>query len=199
MKRWLYLLLALCWPVPAWAHGSVPGLQGIYSGMLHPFTSGPQILALFALALVIQQRLPDSEDVFHGFWVSCLAGAGAAALTPWTLNMDVPLTLLAIVTALLGASAVRLPLLALLLLGIACGLPSGYLCWPEPGAKGDMMFTALGGIIGSVLIIIVVAGIIEAIWQAAKWPWLPIAVRVAGSWIAAISVLLGALLFRPMA
>lgn len=167
--------------------------------MLHPFTSGPQILALFALALVIQQRLPDSEDVFHGFWVSCLAGAGAAALTPWTLNMDVPLTLLAIVTALLGASAVRLPLLALLLLGIACGLPSGYLCWPEPGAKGDMMFTALGGIIGSVLIIIVVAGIIEAIWQAAKWPWLPIAVRVAGSWIAAISVLLGALLFRPMA
>lgn len=199
MKRWILLLLALCWPAPAWAHGSVPGLQGIYWGMLHPFTSGPQLLALFALALVIQQRLPDSEDVFHGFWVSCLAGAGAAALTPWGLNVDVPLTLLAIVTGLLAASAVRLPLLVLLLLGISCGLPSGYLSWPEPGAKGDMMFTALGGIIGSVLIVIVVAGIIEAIWQAAKWTWLPIAVRVAGSWIAAISVLLGALLFRPMA
>lgn len=199
MKRSLLLLMAICWPVPAWAHGSVPGLQGIYSGMLHPFTSGPQLLALFALALVIQQRLPDSEDVFHSFWVSCLAGAGLAALTPWAFNPDVPLTVLAIVTGLLAASAVRLPLLLLLLLGISCGLPSGYLCWPEPGAKGDMMFTALGGIIGSVVIIILVAGGIEATWQATKWSWLPIAIRVAGSWIAAISLLLGALLFRQMA
>lgn len=198
MKRWLCLFLALCWPAPAWAHGSVPGLQGIYWGMLHPFTSGPQLLALFALALVIQQRLPESEDVFHGFWVSCLAGAGAAALTPWALNLDAPLTFLAVVTGLLAASAVRVPLFVLLLLGVSCGLPSGYLCWPEPSAKGDMMFTALGGIIGSVLIIIAVAGIIEAVWQAAKWTWLPIAVRVAGSWIAAISVLLGALLFRQV-
>lgn len=199
MKRWLFALLALCWPVPAWAHGSVPGLQGIYSGMLHPFTSGPQLLALLALALVIQQRLPDSEDVFHGFWVSCLAGAGVAALSPWSFNPDVPLTVLAIVTGLIAASALRLPLLLLLLLGVGCGLPSGYLSWPEPGARGDMMFTALGGIIGSVLIVIMAAGVIEAIWQAAKWAWLPIAVRVAGSWIAAISGLLGALLIRNLA
>lgn len=198
MKRWLCLLLALCWPAPAWAHGSVPGLQGIYWGMLHPFTSGPQLLALFALALVIQQRLPDSEDVFHSFWVSCLVGAGAAALLPGAFNPDVSLTIIAIMTGLLTASALRLPIVPLLLLGVICGLPSGYLCWPEPGAKGDMMFTALGGIIGSVVIVIVVAGIIEGIWQAANWPWLPIAIRVAGSWIAAISVLLGALLFRPV-
>lgn len=198
MKRWLFVLLALCWPVPAWAHGSVPGLQGIYWGMLHPFSSGPQLLALFALALVIQQRLPDSEDAFHSFWISCLAGAGAAALSSWALNVDAILTVLAIVTGVIAASALRLPLVVLLLLGVICGLPSGYLSWPEPGAKGDMMFTALGGIIGSVLIIIVVAGIIEAIWQVAKWTWLPIAVRVAGSWIAAISVLLGALLFRQV-
>lgn len=196
MKRLLLLLAALCWPAPAWAHGSVPGIQGIYWGMLHPFTSGPQILALFAMALVIQQRLPDSEDVFHGFWISCLLGAGAAALLPWTFNPDVPLTVVAIVTGLLAASAVRLPLVPLLLLGIICGFLSGYLCWPESVAKGDMMFTALGGIIGSVVIIIAVAGAIEAVWQATKWSWLPIANRVAGSWITAIAFLLGALLFR---
>lgn len=74
-----------------------------------------------------------------------------------------------------------------------------YLSWPDPGAKGDMMFTALGAIIGSVLIVIAVAGIIETVWQAAKWPWLPIAVRVAASWETAIAVLLGALLFRQVA
>lgn len=196
MKRWLYLLPALLWPAPAWAHGSVPGLQGIYVGMLHPFTSGPQLLALFAMALVIQQRLPDSEDAFHAFWASCLAGAGAAALGLGGMNPDAPLTVFAVIAGIVAASSLRLPLPALLLLGITCGLLSGYLSWPDPGAKGDMMFTALGAIIGSVLIVIAVAGIIETVWQAAKWPWLPIAIRVAASWATAIAVLLGALLFR---
>jgi len=196
MKRWLFVLPAVFWPEPAWAHGSVPGLQGIYWGMLHPFSSGPQLLALLAMALVIQQRLPDSEDVFHAFWASCLAGAGAAALGVGGLNPDIPLILFAVAAGILAASALRLALSVLLLLGISCGLLSGYLSWPDPGAKGDMMFTAVGGIIGSVLIVIAVAGIIEIIWQASKWHWLPIAVRVAASWVTAIAVLLGALLFR---
>lgn len=198
MKRWLVLALALGWPAPAWAHGAVPGVQGIYWGMLHPFTSGPQLLALFALSLVIQQRLPDSEDVFHGFWISCLAGAGVAALGLSGHDVDMPLLACAILAAVLVASAVRLPLAAVLVLAVGCGLFSGYLSWPDPGATGDMLFTALGAILGSVLIVIVVAGAVEALWQAVRWPWLPIAVRVAGSWIAAISVLLGALLLRNL-
>lgn len=196
MKRWLFLPAVLIWAEPAWAHGSVPGLQGIYAGMLHPFTSGPQLLALFAMALVIQQRLPDSEDAFHAFWASCLAGAGVAAAGFGGLNPDVPLTAFAALAGVLAASALRLPLPALLLLGITCGLLSGYLSWPDSGARGDMMFTACGAIIGSVLIVIAIAGIIETVWQVAKWPWLPIAVRVAASWETAIAILLGALLFR---
>jgi hydrogenase/urease accessory protein HupE len=196
MKRWPFLLAAMVWPVPAWAHGSVPGLQGIYWGMLHPFTSGPQLLALFAMALVIQQRLPDSEDVLHAFWASCLAGAGAAALGLGGMNPDGPLTVFAVIAGIVAASALRLPLSALLLLGITCGLLSGYLSWPDPGAKGDMMFTALGAILGSVVMVIVVAGIVELVWQTRRWPWLPIAVRVAASWVTAIAVLLGALTIR---
>jgi hypothetical protein len=39
---------------------------------------------------------------------------------------------------------------------------------------------------------------IEMVWQAKRWAWLPIAVRVAASWVTAISVLLGALLFRKL-
>ena len=58
------------------------------------------------------------------------------------------------------------------------------------------MLTALRAIVGSALIVIAVAGIIETVWQATKWPWLPIAIRVAASWETAIAVLLGALLFR---
>jgi hydrogenase/urease accessory protein HupE len=198
MKRWSLLLLALCWPGPAWAHSSVPGIQGIYWGMLHPFTSGPQILALVALALVIQQRLPDSEDMFHGFWASCLAGAGAAAFGLSGVEPDMFLILMAVVAGILAASALRLPLVALLVLSICCGLLSGYLSWPDPSATGDMMLTTLGAIIGAVLVVILVAGGIEMVSQGTRWAWLPIAVRVAASWVTAISVLLGALLFRNL-
>lgn len=199
MRRWVIVLLAICWPDAAFAHGSVPGLQGIYWGMLHPFTSAPQLLALLAMSLVIQQRLPESEDMFHGFWVSCLAGAGAAALGLSGHNPDLAFTLLAIVAGVLAASSIRLPLAAMLLLGTCCGLLSGYLAWPDPGAGGDMMFAALGAILGAVLIVIIVAGLVEAAWRATNWPWLPVAVRIAASWITAIAVMLGALLFRNMA
>lgn len=198
MRRVLYLLLAICWPTTAFAHSSLPGMQGIYWGMLHPFTSGPQLLALFALSLLIQQRLSDSEDVFHSFWVGCLVGAGTAALGLTGFDPDILLTALAILAGVLAASAVRLPLPVLLSVGTCCGLVTGYLSWPDPGAKGDMMFTAIGSVVGSVLILIVLAGVIEMVWQARKWLWLPIAVRVAASWVTAISVLLGALLVRNM-
>jgi HupE / UreJ protein len=198
MKRWPFLLLALCWPGPAWAHSSVPGIQGIYWGMLHPFTSGPQILALFGLALLIQQRLPDAEDVFHSFWVACLVGAGAAAFGLSGFDPDLLLTLVAIVSGLLRASALRLPLAVLLALSISSGLLIGFLSWPDPGATSDMMLTTLGAILGAVLTLVLVAGGIEMMSEATKWPWLPIAIRVAASWTTAVSVLLGALSLRSL-
>lgn len=125
-----------------------------------------------------------------------VASEGVAALGLGGINPDVPLNPFAVVAGIVAASATMLPLAAQLLLGIACGLLSGYVSWPEPGAKGDMMLTALRAIVGSALIVIAVAGIIETVWQATKWPWLPIAIRVAASWETAIAVLLGALLFR---
>jgi hypothetical protein len=62
-----------------------------------------------------------------------------------------------------------------------------------------MFFSGLGAIAGSILIVIIAGGGIELVRVKTGWPWLAIAVRVAGSWIAAISVLLGALLVRNSA
>lgn len=166
--------------------------------MLHPFTSGPQILALVALALVIQQRLPEGEDVFHGFWATCLLGAAAAALGLSGIDVDVPLILFTIAAGLLAASGLTLPLPTLMALGTICGLLSGYISWPDSGSNGNMLFSTLGAIVGSILVIIVVAGGLQAIRQFAGWPWFPVAVRVAGSWLTAIAILLGALIFRKV-
>lgn len=171
-------------------------MEGFYWGMLHPFATGPQILTLVALSLFIQQRLPAGAEVFTGFWIGCIVGAAVAALGIRGPDADVPLTLFAIVAGGLVASALTLPRPLLWTMGGYAGVLSGYVSWPDPGPVSDMLFSASGAIVGSILIVIVIAGSSEVIREKTGWAWLAIAVRVAGSWIAAISVLLGALLVR---
>lgn len=199
MWRVILLLLVTLWPQTAWAHGSIPGMQGLYWGMLHPFSSGPQLLALFALSLVLQQRQPAGEDMLISFLAGCILGAMAAAFGISGLDPDMPLTVFAFAAGVLTASAIKASRSILIVTAGIGGLLSGYVSWPDPGSASGMMMSALGGIVGSAVIIIVVAGAIELVRQKAGWAWLPIGVRVAGSWIAAISVLLGALLYRNMA
>jgi hydrogenase/urease accessory protein HupE len=198
MWRITVLLLVTLWPETAWAHGSIPGMQGLYWGMLHPFTSGPQLLALFGLSLAIQQRLPTSEGVLIAFLAGSIAGSIGAALGITPGDPDMPMTVFAFIMGILTASALRLPSPLLLTAGGMGGLLSGYLSWPDPGSASGMVMSALGGIVGSAVIIIFVAGVIELVRLKAGWAWLPIGVRVAGSWVAAISVMLGALLFRNL-
>jgi hypothetical protein len=59
-----------------------------------------------------------------------------------------------------------------------------------------MLMTAFGAMIGASLTVLMIAAIIETIWLKARWPWLPIAVRIAGAWATAVAVLLAALAFK---
>lgn len=171
-------------------------MQGLYWGMLHPFTSGPQILLLIALSLFVQQRLPESENTFNGLCIGCLLGAGAAASGLAAPDVDVGLVIGAIVVGTLVTSALGRRSMFLWAVGVIAGLLCGYTSWPEPGPLPDMLYSGAGAIIGSIVIIILVAGGTELIWQKTGWPWISIAVRVVGSWTTAIAVLLGALLLR---
>jgi urease accessory protein len=164
--------------------------------MLHPSSSGPQLLMLLALSLFIQQRLPESEATFTGLWIGCILGAAIAAFGVAGLDADKPLTLAAIIAGVLVAGALKLGSVMLWAAGGTAGLLSGYVSWPDPGPPSDMFFSGLGAIAGSILIVILAGGGTELMRVKTGWPWLALAVRVAGSWIAAISVLLGALLIR---
>jgi urease accessory protein len=169
-------------------------MQGFYWGMLHPLLSGPQLLMLVAVSLFIQQRLPESESTFTGLWIGCILGAAFAAFGIAGFDLDVPLTLAAILAGIMVAGAWKLGSATLWAAGGIAGLLSGYVSWPDPGPPSDMFFSCLGAITGVILLVIVAGGCIELLRQKTGWPWLPVAVRVAGSWAAAISVLLGALM-----
>jgi hydrogenase/urease accessory protein HupE len=173
-------------------------MQGFYWGLLHPFTSGPQVLTLVALSLFIQQRLPTGENVFTGFWIGCITGVVAAMLSAARFDPAMPMTIFAIFAGMLVAASAKLPLVLLWSAGGMAGFLSGYVSWPDPGPVRDMLFSASGAVVGSLLTVIVVAGGTEVIREKTGWAWLAIAVRVAGSWVTAISVLLGALLLRNM-
>lgn len=183
----------------AFAHSSLPGVQGLYWGMLHPFASGPQILMLCALSFFIQQRLPESENSFNGLCIGCLIGAAAAAFGPVGFEPDIAMTLCAIALGILVASAVKVARFLLWVAGGAAGVLSGHAAWPDPGPMSDMLYSSAGAIIGSIVFVILVAGSAEMFWLKTRWAWITVAVRVAGSWITAIAVLLGALLFRASA
>jgi hydrogenase/urease accessory protein HupE len=172
-------------------------MAGFYWGMLHPFTAGPQMLLLLAFALFLQQRLPDAEDAFTGLWAGSILGGAAAATGIIALASDLTVTAAAVLLGVLVVSEVRFRSGLLWVAGGFAGLLNGYMCWPEPGPFSDMLFAGLGALVGSILIVIVLGGSIELLRLKAGWPWLGIAVRVAGSWIVAVSVLLGAVMLRP--
>ena len=194
--RLLLAALVAATPCQAWAHSSLPGIKGFYWGMLHPFTVAPEILLLFAMGLVIQQRISAGQPILLALLGGMVIGAAVAAFGLRLERVDLAITGLAIVASLLVAAEARLGSKPILGLGIMTGLASGFVSWPDPGGWNAMLLSATGAIVGAMVIVIVVAGGIEGVRAKTEWSWLRIAVRVAGSWICAIAVLLGALALR---
>lgn len=196
-RIWWIGLLVTAWPEAAFAHSSVPGLAGLYTGMLHPFTMASQLLLLIALALFVQQRLPDSELTLYAALIGSLAGLAAGASGYLSSAADMPAIAAAVVTALFVAAAWPRGTAVLLPVGAVSGAASGMLSWPDAGGKpGAMIMTGLGAAVGGFLFVLIVAMILEIIRAKLPPQWFPVAVRIAASWTAAVALLLGALAFK---
>lgn len=178
------------------AHSAIPGIAGFYWGLLHAFSVPGAILTLLALGLLIQQRLPAGQIAFGGFATAIPAGAALSALTGQAWNAASLLVGLAALTGLLVVLDLRLHAKVLASLGAIAGLACGYVSWPDPGPWGAMLLSALGAVLGSVIILTITAGGVAALRAELGWNWLAIAVRVIGAWIFAIATLLAALSLR---
>ncbi len=200
MSRWLLVaLLVMAWPEAAFAHSSVPGLSGLYWGMLHPFTSAAQLLLLIVLGLLVQQRLPASELVLFTFIGASLIGGTVAAAGYLPANVDILLLGLTVLAGLLVVSALPLPPWLLMAVGSVSGVAAGLVAWPDAGKLDAMLMTAFGAVIGSFLLVMLIAAVVEIVRLKVSLTWLPIAIRVAGAWVTAVAMLLGALLFKGAA
>jgi hydrogenase/urease accessory protein HupE len=180
---------------PAAAHSPVPGIEGFYTGILHPFGTPDQLLALLAAGLMLGGfSLARTAPAFAALGLGLIGGALAGRLSgdpaPWLLGMAV---LAACLAALVPGRGRRL---AVALALVAGGL-LGWASIPDPGPLRDRVVTAAGALTGSMAAILYLAGAADALRQRIDRPWMAIGLRVVAAWIAAIAALMLALRWAP--
>jgi urease accessory protein len=178
--------LALC-SGPAQAHLNSTGMGPVYDGLLHFLTSPEDLVPALALALLAGLR-----GTAHGrralftlpaAWLlgsligltAAAASAGAVGASLWFLVMG----------GLVVADA-KLSLRAMTALSALLGLVHGYL----NGTGMDHSASALVALLGLACAVFVLIALAAALVVQLRAHWARIAIRVAGSWIAASGLLM---------
>ncbi len=189
VKYWpwgLFLLLCLGMPQPVLAHSVSKRFGDFYGGMLHPLTALEHLLPILAFSLLAGQHGPGhARRVLLLFGAGLLVGASMAPCAepiPFVVEGN---QLSIVVLGLLVAAAVGLPLAFLMAAALVLGLSHGY-----QNAVGLSPSVAVSLFIpGVVLSGLSLLAVVAAVAVSLKAPWQRVAVRVAGSWIAAIGIL----------
>ncbi len=178
--------VALC-PVPAHAHLNSTGIGPIYDGIAHFLMSPEDLVPVLALALFTGLR-----GASYGRWaLFVLPGAwllgGLLGLTASAANGSAVLSSLwfLLLGGLLVANA-KLSLHVTTALAALLGLYHGY--WNGTGMGASV--SAAMSLLGLVFAVFVLAALAAAFVVCLRTQWTRIAVRVAGSWIAASGLLL---------
>ncbi|SNS75874.1 HupE/UreJ family protein [Tropicimonas sediminicola] len=185
---WLPFLLGAG---PAFAHSPVPGLEGFYIGMLHPFSTPAQALLMVGMGLLASGYASERERYhFAAFPVATILGL---ILGSSSADLDPAMFATAFAVCALAALAPgRVHLLAVALVALG-GFLIGAASIPDAGPLRDRLFTMSGSLVGANLGLLYLFGIILVLKQRFTWDWVGIALRVAAAWVGAISLLMLAL------
>lgn len=175
--------------MPAGAHSLNSRFGDFYGGMLHPTTALEHALPIFALGLLAgQQGAHAARSLLLLLPLGLMLGAALAIFAPALPWVPVLNKTSFVLLGILVAGAWRLPLPAVAGLAALFGLSHGY----ENGSAMTPDVAAHLFVPGVALIGFMAAALVSAVTLAltAKAQWLCIGVRVVGSWIAAIGILM---------
>jgi len=172
---------------PAQAHLVETGFGAFYDGVAHVALTPSDLLVVVALALLAGQRgtraarwallaLPLAWLVGGVIGASLSAGAALPLLTTLTFG----------VAGVLVALNVKLPAAGVALLALAAGGVHGYVNGGTMAPGGAMTLALAGAVTAAFCLFAVLAAQVAMI----RAGWAQIAVRVAGSWLAAAGVLM---------
>ena len=189
-RRWLAPAAATvlsCWCTGAQAHLASTGLGPVYDGISHLFLSVDDLLPVVAMAMLagLNGAAAGRRAMFvlpAAWWVGGMIGFhhGAAG---------VPAGVTALSMILLGglvAADLRLSATVAAPLAAALGLAHGVLNGAGIAVAGREAIGLLG-IVGASFVVV---ALVSAWVLALRSPWARIAMRVAGSWIAATGLLM---------
>ena len=171
----------------------IAGMTDFLDGVLHPLTVPAQLLALLGLGLWLGRHQPQEADrAIIGFAVSLILGSGLGVIGP--LGDMTPILLpAALALGLLVAAERHLAWLGAAAVAAGIGLLVGAGSAPDETTSLQPRIIPLAGtFIGAYLFLLNVMIIVSA----SKRAWSRIAVRITGSWLAAITILVLALDFR---
>jgi urease accessory protein len=172
------------------AHSTVKGVGDLYAGLLHVVTGLEHVLPFVALSILAGQRglKSQAEAVLLVFPVALMVGAAAALWMPPVPGLAFFNVASAILLGGLVASAWPLPAVVfyglVVLFGISHGFANGEAITESIKAYLFILGVGLAG-----LAIVAYGTLMVDFLLKRKVGWMTIAVRVAGSWIAAIGVL----------
>jgi urease accessory protein len=179
--------VAVLLPATSQAHLVNTGLGPFYDGVSHFALTPEDLLPALALALLAGQRGSRAGRLaLFALPAAWLAGGLLGLALPAMGDATAPTTVSFLALGGLVAAEARLRTAGMAALALALGLLHGCL-------NGSAMSAArLGalGLLGIVTTLFVAVALTAALVVALRAPWARIAVRVAGSWIAAVGLLL---------
>lgn len=190
----LFGLALLATAAPASAHLVRTGFGTFYDGMLHLVMTPADLLAVLGLGLLgglLGKRA--SRDGVIALPAGWLAGGVLGTFYPGPHELPVVTALGVLAVGLLVATRARLPETAFVSLAAAIGALHGFVTGATTTAAGGDLLTLAGAVVAT----FVLASLVPAVVVGLRAEWTRIAVRVAGSWIAAIGLLMLAWLARP--
>jgi hydrogenase/urease accessory protein HupE len=193
--RALILAGLLSSPDLAFAHGRpIPGLEGFYTGMAHPLSTPPQLLALLALGLLLGQGWPQTFIIaWRAFALTAIGGLILGTVGYGHSLGERALLVIALAASSLAAIAPAWIIIPGTLLAGAGGLFLGMVSTPDPGPLGATIIMITGAYIGANLALFYTSGGIGWLRDRFNKPWAVIGLRIIAAWVAAISCLMFAL------
>ena len=185
---WLPLAITTIVAPSAHAHLMNTGFGPFYDGLTHLFVTPEDLLPVIALALLAGLRGPRfGRAVLLALPVAWLAGSAAGLLLAPQVTLPVAETIVTIALGALLAADCPLPIAAVGGLAILLGLLHGSLNGSElPKTTSSGQISAAGVAVALFVLVSLLAGQAASVRVA----WARVAVRVAGSWIVAIGLLM---------
>jgi urease accessory protein len=181
----LTLPISLFAPAVANAH-PIKGVGDFYAGMLHPITAIEYAVPLIAIGLCAgQQSRETARDMVVAFPIACGLGALLAFIVAVPGKLAVIDYGCMVVLGVLVALARRMPSAIAIVLTASVGVMIGWDNGAEITAEISPYRFIPGLVFSSLLSIVYGVGLVRHL----KVPWTLFAVRVVGSWIAALGIL----------